>query len=54
MSVDLPEPEGPDQEHELALADVAGEVLEADHVGVVDLGDVFEDDHGTSSPLSAV
>ena len=45
---------GAHQEHELALADVAGEVLEADHVRVVDLGDVFEDDHGISSPLSAV
>ena len=45
---------GAHQEHELTLADVAGEVLEADHVRVVGLGDVFEDDHGISSPLSAV
>ncbi len=44
---------GPDQEHELTLADVTGEVLEADHVGVVDLGDVFEHDHGMRTPLSA-
>jgi hypothetical protein len=32
---------------------VAGEVLEADHVRVVGLGDVFEHDHGIDTPLSA-
>ena len=40
----------PDQEDELALVDVERDVLQADHVPVVDLGDVLEDDHALTGP----
>jgi len=40
----------PHQKDEFALADMAGEILEADHAEVVSLADVLEDDH-LSGPL---
>ena len=46
MKVDLPEPDGADEEDELALVDVDGRVAERDDVALVDLGDVLELDHG--------
>ena len=45
MSVDLPEPDGPDEEDELALLDVGAGIAEGDDVALVDLGHVFELDH---------
>ena len=45
MNVDLPEPDGPDEEDELALLDVDVGVAQGDDVALVDLGDVLELDH---------
>ena len=44
-NVDLPEPEGPDEEDELALQDLEGELPEGDDIAFVRLGDVFETNH---------
>ena len=44
-NVDFPEPDGPDEEDELALLDLERELLEGDDVAFVDLGDVFETNH---------
>ena len=41
----LPRARGPDEEDELALQDLEGEVAEGDDVAFVDLGDVFETNH---------
>ena len=40
-----------DEEDELALRDVPGEVLQAHHVRLVDLADVLENDHPTQPPM---
>jgi hypothetical protein len=45
--VDLPEPDAPDEEDELALGDLDVGVAQGDDVALVDLGDVLELDHGT-------
>ena len=45
MIVDLPEPDGPDDEDELALLDHERDTVERDDVRLVDLADVLEDDH---------
>ena len=47
--VDLPEPDGTDEEDELALQDLEGEVLQGDDIAFVRLGDVFETNHGKRS-----
>ena len=47
--VDLPGAGGADQEDELALLDVGLGVAEGDDLALVDLGDVFELDHGGTS-----
>ena len=41
----MPEPDGPDEEDELALLDVDRGVAQGDDVALVDLGDVLELDH---------
>jgi hypothetical protein len=40
--VDLPQPGGPDQHHELAVLDLEVRVVHRRHVAGVDLVDVFE------------
>ena len=42
----------PDHEHELALGDVERHLFHADHVAVVDLGYVLEDDHAVLAPVT--
>ena len=37
-----------DEEDELALGDLEGDVAEGDDIALVDLGDVFEANHGES------
>ena len=46
MKVDFPEPDGPDQEDELALGDLDIGVAEGDGAVLVGLGDVLQRDHG--------
>ena len=50
MQVDLPQPVGPDEEHELAAADLERDALEADGAAVVDLAHVAELDDGNLEP----
>ena len=45
MIVDLPEPEGPTHEDELALLDHERDAIDGGDVRLVDLADVLEDDH---------
>ncbi len=42
----LPRPGRPDEEHELTLANVEGDLTKGDDIALVDLADVFESDHG--------
>ena len=44
-NVDFPEPDGPDEEHELAFPTSMADVAERDDLALVDLGDVLEADH---------
>ena len=45
MNVDLPDPDGPDEEHELALVDLHRDVAQADDVALIGLRHAVEQDH---------
>ena len=45
MNVDLPEPDGPTRNTNSPLSICSETSSQADHVGLVDLGDPVEDDH---------
>ena len=51
--VDFPEPDGPDEEDELALLTSMADVAEGGDLALVDLGDVLEADHETDLRLTA-
>ena len=58
-NVDFPEPDGPDEEDELALRDLEGELTKGDDIALVRLGDVFETNHversiGSGTRVAAV
>ena len=52
MIVDLPEPDGADDEDELALVDHEGDVAERGDVGLVDLRHRLEHDHRRRGPAT--